>query len=54
MFEYLKGEIVLKRPEYLVVDINGVGYRISISLKTYDEVQENEIRKIFIDRKSVV
>lgn len=48
MFEYLKGEIVLKRPEYLVVDINGVGYRISISLKTYDEVQENEIRKIFI------
>lgn len=48
MFEYLKGEIVYKKPEYLVVDINGVGYKVFISLKTYDEVEEGETRRIFV------
>lgn len=48
MFEYLKGEIVLKKPEYLVLDINGIGYKIFISLKTYDFIEEGQINKIFI------
>lgn len=48
MFEYLKGEIVYKKPEYLALDINGVGYKIYISLKTYDVVKEGDIKRFFI------
>lgn len=48
MFEYLKGEVVYKKPEYLALDINGVGYKIYISLKTYDVVKEGDIKRFFI------
>lgn len=48
MFEYLKGEVVYKKPEYLALDINGVGYKIYISLKTYDSVKEGDIKRFFI------
>lgn len=48
MFEYLKGKIVYKKPEYLALDINGVGYKIYISLKTYDVVKEGDIKRFFI------
>ena len=48
MFEYLKGEVAYKKPEYLALDVNGVGYKIFISLKTYDSVEEGEIKRFFI------
>ena len=48
MFEYLKGEVAYKKPEYLALDVNGVGYKIFISLKTYDSVEEGEIKIFFI------
>ena len=48
MFEYLKGEVAYKKPEYLALDVNGVGYKIFISLKTYDSVAEGEIKRFFI------
>lgn len=48
MFEYLKGEIAYKKPEYLALDVNGVGYKIYISLKTYDSVETGTTNKFFI------
>lgn len=48
MFEYLNGVIKVKRPEYLAVDVNGVGYRVYITLKTYDEVQIGEKKELYI------
>ena len=48
MFEYLKGEVAYKKPEYLALDVNGVGYKIYISLKTYDSVETGETKRIFI------
>lgn len=48
MFEYLNGVIEYKKPEYLAVDVNGVGYRTYISLKTYDKVKVGEKIKIYI------
>ncbi len=32
MFEYLKGEVAYKKPEYLALDVKGVGYKVFISL----------------------
>ncbi|WP_297597063.1 Holliday junction branch migration protein RuvA [uncultured Cetobacterium sp.] len=48
MFEYLNGVIKVKKPEYLAIDVNGVGYRVYITLKTYDQVQIDERKELFI------
>ncbi|MGL5279869.1 MAG: Holliday junction branch migration protein RuvA [Cetobacterium sp.] len=48
MFEYLNGTIKIKKPEYLAVDVNGIGYRVYITLKTYDQVQVGEKRELYI------
>lgn len=48
MFEYLNGVIKIKKPEYLAVDVNGIGYRVYITLKTYDQVQVGEKRELYI------
>ena len=48
MFEYLNGVIKIKKPEYLAVDVNGVGYRVYITLKTYDQVQVGEKKELYI------
>ncbi len=48
MFEYLNGVIKVKKPEYLAIDVNGVGYRVYVTLKTYDQVQIDERKELFI------
>ncbi|MGL4253513.1 MAG: Holliday junction branch migration protein RuvA [Fusobacteriaceae bacterium] len=48
MFEYLKGKIEYKKPEYAVVDVSGLGYRVNISLKTYDKLIVGEENRIYI------
>lgn len=46
MISYLKGKLALKEPTHLIVDVNGVGYHVNISLSTYSETKEKE--EIFI------
>ena len=48
MFEYLKGKIEYKKPDYLALDVNGVGYKINISLRTYDFINIGEEVKLYI------
>ena len=48
MFEYLKGEVAYKKPEYLALDVNGIGYKIYISLTTYDSVETGDTKRFFI------
>ncbi|MGL5356347.1 MAG: Holliday junction branch migration protein RuvA [Cetobacterium sp.] len=48
MFEYLNGVIKIKKAEYLAVDVNGIGYRVYITLKTYDKVQIGDKRELYI------
>lgn len=48
MFEYLRGKVEYKKPEYLALDVNGVGYRVSISLRTYDRVKTGSEVKLYI------
>lgn len=35
MIAYLKGILAVKEPDHVVVDVNGVGYRVFIPLSTY-------------------
>ena len=52
MFEYILGELTVKKIDYVVLDISGLGYKIYISLKTFeilDEVGSDE--KLYIYTK---
>jgi len=39
---YLKGRLAFKDPTHLVVDVNGIGYEVKISLTTYSHVKDRE------------
>jgi Holliday junction DNA helicase RuvA len=42
MIAYLKGKLVHKDPTHVVIDVNGVGYQVNISLHTYSQVKDTE------------
>jgi Holliday junction DNA helicase RuvA len=42
MIAYLKGRLVFKDPTYVIIDINGVGYQVKISLSTYSKIKDEE------------
>jgi Holliday junction DNA helicase RuvA len=48
MIDYLKGTITALTPSAVVVDINGVGYFVKISLPTFSGLKENTEGKLFI------
>jgi Holliday junction DNA helicase RuvA len=47
MITHLNGKLVEKNPTSLVVECNGVGYEVKISLTTYSQLKEEESIKIF-------
>ena len=47
MITHLNGTLVEKNPTSLVVECNGVGYEVKISLTTYSQLKEEESIKIF-------
>ena len=48
MIDYIKGTIVELSPAELILDNNGIGYSILISLQTYQALQEKKEAKVFI------
>ena len=42
MFAYLKGKLTYKDPTFVIIDINGVGYEVKISLNTYGQIKDQE------------
>ena len=42
MIAFLSGKFVKKTPSYVIVDVNGVGYEVQISLNTYSSIQDKE------------
>ena len=38
MIEYISGILLKKESNYIIVDVNGIGYKVSISLNTYDDL----------------
>jgi len=47
MITQIKGRLVEKNPTQLVVDCNGIGYEINISLHTYSSLSSEENIKLF-------
>ena len=48
MFEYLKGDIVEITPTYVVLETQGVGYMVNISLQTYSAIQDKSVTKLYL------
>jgi Holliday junction DNA helicase RuvA len=42
MISYLKGKLVYKDPTHVVIDVNGIGYQVNISLNTFSEIKDQE------------
>ena len=42
MITYIKGKLVHKDPTYIVIDVQGIGYHINISLTTYSAIKNVE------------
>lgn len=47
MIAFLKGKLVHREPTFVIIDVNGVGYHVNISLQTFAEIKEQENIKIF-------
>ncbi|NDV66816.1 Holliday junction branch migration protein RuvA [Bacteroides sp. 224] len=48
MIEYVKGEVAELTPAVAVIDCNGVGYALNISLNTYSAIQGKSTFKLFV------
>lgn len=51
MYDYISGKISELNPAFVVIDNNGLGYMINISLTTYNEVSKksrDEIVKLYV------
>lgn len=49
MFEYIFGELKVKKVDYIALDINGLAYKIYISLKTFEKLEEiGQKEKVYI------
>jgi holliday junction DNA helicase RuvA len=42
MISFLKGKLVERDPTFVIVDVNGVGYQLQISLQTFSDIKEQE------------
>ncbi|MDC0204204.1 Holliday junction branch migration protein RuvA [Flavobacteriales bacterium] len=46
MITHIEGKLIEKTPTYVVIDVNGVGYKIKISLQTFSAI-DGEFCKLF-------
>ena len=49
MIGYLKGTLIQKRPDHIILDVGGVGYSVWIPLSTYLALKDiNELVELFV------
>ncbi len=47
MITHIQGKLTEKNPTHVVMDCNGVGYMLNISLHTFSQIPDNEYLKLF-------
>ena len=48
MLDYIKGSVVELQPARVVIDCNGVGYDVNLSLTTFSAIQGKESVKLYV------
>jgi len=46
MIAYIDGKLTHKDPTYVIIDVNGIGYQVRISLSTYSSLPDGERCKL--------
>ena len=44
MITHIRGKLIEKNPAYVVIDVNGIGYKIKISLQTFSLIDSESCR----------
>lgn len=47
MIAFLKGRLIHRDPTHVIIDVNGVGYFVHISLQTFADIKEQENIQLF-------
>ncbi len=47
MITHIQGKLIEKNPTDVVIECNGIGYAINISLHTYSQISDNEYLKLY-------
>ena len=47
MITHVKGKLVEKNPAFVVIDCNGIGYLLRISLHTYSQIGDSELCMLY-------
>jgi len=47
MITHIQGKLVEKNPTHVVIDCNGVGYMLNISLNTFSQIPDSEQLKLY-------
>lgn len=48
MIEYVKGSVAELTPAYAVIDVNGIGYGLNITLNTFTALQNKEEARLYV------
>lgn len=48
MIGHLKGKVISSKPTRLLVDVNGVGYIVNISINTFERISNEESVSLFV------
>lgn len=47
MIAYLKGNLITKLEEYVILEVQGIGYKVYMSKKSIDVLEENKEAKVY-------
>ena len=47
MIAYLKGEVITKSEEYVILEVQGIGYKIYMSKKSIDELEKDKQVRVY-------
>ncbi len=47
MISFLKGKLIQKDPTHIIIEVNGVGYHVTISLQTFSGIKDQENAMIY-------
>lgn len=49
LINYIKGHISLRNPAYIIIESNGIGYGLYVSLNTFTKIGEQKEAQLFIE-----
>jgi len=49
IINYIKGHVVSKNPAFVILETNGVGYGLYVSLYTYTKIGDQSVAQLFVE-----